>query len=78
VDPNSQLIKFILDGMTCECTLRTSGTEPKIKYYIEISSTTGETVSKEELTKKLRKVVETVVSEFLQPERWGLEPRPTQ
>ncbi|CAI8037950.1 Phosphoglucomutase-2 [Geodia barretti] len=78
VDPNSQLIKFILDDMTCECTLRTSGTEPKIKYYIEISSKIGETVSKEELTKKLRKVAEAVVSEFLQPERWGLEARPTQ
>ena len=41
VDPNSQLIKLTMDDL-CECTLRTSGTEPKIKYYIEISSKAGE------------------------------------
>ena len=41
VDPNSQLIKFVLDGV-CECTLRTSGTEPKIKYYIEMSTKPGD------------------------------------
>lgn len=31
------MIQFTLDNR-CEFTLRTSGTEPKIKYYIEIST----------------------------------------
>ncbi len=37
MDPNSQLITFTLDNRTV-FTLRTSGTEPKIKYYVEVSS----------------------------------------
>ena len=37
VDPNCQ---FTLDNQ-CVFTLRTSGTEPKIKYYIEVTTEPG-------------------------------------
>ena len=40
VDPNCQLITFTLDNQ-CVFTLRTSGTEPKIKYYIEVTTEPG-------------------------------------
>lgn len=40
VDPNCQLITFTLDT-NAVFTLRTSGTEPKIKYYVEVSSKPG-------------------------------------
>lgn len=76
VDPNTQLITFLLDGK-CVCTLRTSGTEPKIKYYIEMSTRPGDQISKSDLRKELMKTVDCIISEFLQPKRWGLIPRPT-
>ena len=40
VDPSSQMIMFTLDN-NCEFTLRTSGTEPKIKYYVYMFSPPG-------------------------------------
>ena len=40
VDPNSQFITFTLDN-NCVFSLRTSGTEPKIKYYVELSTEPG-------------------------------------
>ena len=37
MDPNIQLITFTLNNGAI-FTLRTSGTEPKIKYYVEVHS----------------------------------------
>jgi phosphomannomutase len=42
VDPNSQMITFTLDNH-CIFTLRTSGTEPKIKYYVYMTFPPGTT-----------------------------------
>lgn len=36
VDPTSQMITFEFANGAC-LTLRTSGTEPKIKYYLEVT-----------------------------------------
>lgn len=36
VDPSSQMITFEFTNGAC-LTLRTSGTEPKIKYYLEVT-----------------------------------------
>jgi len=56
---SSQMITFKLDSNDCAITLRTSGTEPKIKYYIELS---GE--SKEIAEKELKVVFEGMLKAF--------------
>ena len=33
--------------------------------------------SREDMKKELKKAVDCIVTEFLQPEKWGLIPRPT-
>jgi len=76
VDPTTQLITFTLDNR-CIFTLRTSGTEPKIKYYIEISTPPRAKTTEEELRVTLNDMVESVVNEFLMPDTYGLIPRPT-
>eukprot|EP00946_MAST-07B_sp_MAST-7B-sp1_P003765 g3765.t1 len=52
-------------------TLRTSGTEPKLKYYVEVSAG-----SSEESSAIARKVADIVVSEMLQPQKNGLTKKP--
>jgi len=53
---SSQMITFRLDSNDCVITLRTSGTEPKIKYYMELS---GE--SKEHAEKELKVVFDGMI-----------------
>lgn len=58
-------------------TLRTSGTEPKIKYYCELCASLEEQdVNK--LKYILNEMVSAIVAEFLQPEFNALIPRGTQ
>ncbi|PIK61203.1 putative phosphoglucomutase-2-like [Apostichopus japonicus] len=67
---SSHMITFNFEN-GCIATLRTSGTEPKIKYYSEIfgdMSVSG----KSSLEVKLKSFVKTFVKELLQPE---LNPR---
>ncbi|KAL5460508.1 hypothetical protein EMCRGX_G033959 [Ephydatia muelleri] len=70
VDSDSQMIQFVLDS--CIFTLRTSGTEPKIKYYVEMATKPGSTTSEQEVKKRLKHIVKAIVDELLQPERYGL------
>ena len=74
VDPSCQLITFKLDN-SCEFTLRTSGTEPKIKYYTEMSTQPGENISEESLRQILNETVHSIIAEFLKPDVYGLLPR---
>ncbi|ORX56625.1 phosphoglucomutase [Piromyces finnis] len=53
---SSQMITFRLDSNDCAITLRTSGTEPKIKYYIELSGK-----NKEDAEKELKNVFEGMI-----------------
>lgn len=76
IDPNTQLITFTLEN-GCVFTLRTSGTEPKVKYYVEVCSPPGTPVPEEELRVTLNKMVDAIVEEFLQPQVFGLLPRPS-
>ncbi|RIB19197.1 hypothetical protein C2G38_2036248 [Gigaspora rosea] len=66
VTDSSQMITFGLEN-GCIGTLRTSGTEPKIKYYIELSGS-----DKEKVTKELSNIVKGVADELLEPEKYGL------
>uniref|UniRef100_A0A8D8M0H6 Phosphoglucomutase-2 n=1 Tax=Cacopsylla melanoneura TaxID=428564 RepID=A0A8D8M0H6_9HEMI len=71
---SSEMITFTFDnGLVA--TLRTSGTEPKIKYYTELVAK-PELKDREELSKTLDEMVNAIVSEYLQPEHNGLTPRP--
>lgn len=69
VDPSSQMITFTFeDGSVC--TLRASGTEPKLKYYVEVADQHNE----KDARLKLDKLTRSVISELLRPELNGLVP----
>lgn len=68
--PDSHMIMYDF-GNGISCTLRTSGTEPKIKYYAEIAGEPGQ--AREQVTAVLDAFVEDIVREMLQPEENGLE-----
>ena len=64
---SSQMITFKLENV-CLMTLRTSGTEPKIKYYTEFQS--GSVVeAKQQLAVYVKDMIETC----LEPELNGLK-----
>ncbi|KAL0267139.1 UNVERIFIED_CONTAM: hypothetical protein PYX00_009491 [Menopon gallinae] len=70
---SSQMITFrFTNGLVA--TLRTSGTEPKIKYYTELCSDSSEQNS-EKLRGILNEMVNALVEEFLEPTKNGLLPR---
>ncbi|KAJ3221192.1 Phosphoglucomutase-2 [Clydaea vesicula] len=60
---SSEMITFKLDNGAC-ITLRTSGTEPKIKYYSELASNVGLNEARSELGA----VIQTFCRELLEPE----------
>ena len=55
----------------CVAQFRASGTEPKLKYYVEVSAG-----SSEESTAMAQRVAKIVVAEMLQPEQNGLTKKP--
>jgi phosphomannomutase len=59
-----QMITFYLEN-GCVATIRTSGTEPKIKWYIEIRAD-----DKEKATRDLAEVVTAVKDDLLQREKY--------
>lgn len=68
VSTSSQMITFTFEN-DAVITLRTSGTEPKLKYYCEYSDETPE---------KAREILDDLVTNhmiptLLQPEKYGLE-----
>ncbi|XP_046852063.1 glucose 1,6-bisphosphate synthase-like [Xenia sp. Carnegie-2017] len=73
VSSSSQMITFYFDN-GCTATLRTSGTEPKIKYYSELISDPSKRENKEVCEGKIKDVVNVIVREFLKPEENGLIP----
>jgi phosphomannomutase len=67
---DSYMITFTFEnGATA--TLRNSGTEPKLKFYVEVSSKE----SPEAAEKLLQEMTQTLIVEFLQPTVFGLEPK---
>ncbi|CAH0387192.1 unnamed protein product [Bemisia tabaci] len=70
---SSQMITFYFENGLI-ATLRTSGTEPKIKYYTELCAPSSEK-NVEEVKKTLSEMVDAIVKEFLQPDVHGLQPR---
>ncbi|XP_046820288.1 phosphoglucomutase-2 [Vespa crabro] len=73
ISKSSQMITFTFDNGLVT-TLRTSGTEPKIKYYCELCASPKEQdINKLKCT--LNEMVTAIVAEFLQPEFNELIPR---
>jgi len=68
--PDSEMIMFEFSN-GCTVTLRTSGTEPKIKFYTELAGKLGET--RESVQDSLTSFVEALVEEMLQPTLHGLK-----
>lgn len=74
VDPNSHMISFAVgstgsgDGVEVTGTVRTSGTEPKIKWYCE-----GSGQDRVAVREKLDRVVAALVVEWLQADAEGLQ-----
>ncbi|RDD39478.1 Phosphoglucomutase-2 [Trichoplax sp. H2] len=68
---SSQMITFSFEN-GCIATLRTSGTEPKLKYYVELKSQPGVKVSEEDVKALLADIISALVDNFLQPELNGL------
>ena len=67
ITPDSHMIMMEFEN-GCSVTLRTSGTEPKIKYYTEIAGDPLHPQSRYELEKKLKIFVDVMVTTMLQPE----------
>lgn len=73
ISKSSEMITFTFDnGLVA--TLRTSGTEPKIKYYIELCAS-PELQDIDALNITLREMVDAIVKDFLRPELNGLTDR---
>ncbi|XP_040195776.1 glucose 1,6-bisphosphate synthase [Rana temporaria] len=70
VSKSSQMITFTFQN-GCVATLRRSGTEPKIKYYAEMCGSPGQG-DKLFLEEELKKVIQVLVEEFLEPSKNGL------
>jgi phosphomannomutase len=68
VSASSEMITFTFTNKAV-VTLRTSGTEPKIKWYSDIGSETVATAKAE-----LAEMLEVVLSQWLEPEKNGLKP----
>lgn len=69
VTPDSEMIMYEFDN-GCSVTLRTSGTEPKIKYYTEIAGKPGQ--PRDEASHILHAFVDQLVNEMLRPDEFGL------
>ncbi|KAF7723588.1 Phosphoglucomutase-3 [Apophysomyces ossiformis] len=67
VSSSSEMITFKLENNTV-FTIRTSGTEPKIKYYSELRGDTEEQAAKD-----LAKVVAAIGTELMEFEKHGLQ-----
>ncbi|KAF0769292.1 phosphoglucomutase-2 [Aphis craccivora] len=71
VSKSSQMITFHFDNGLI-ATLRTSGTEPKIKYYAELCSEPENSSDVNKLKSVLNEMVEGIIEEFLKPQENSL------
>eukprot|EP00727_Mastigamoeba_balamuthi_P005653 m51a1_g1707 putative phosphoglucomutase (595) ;mRNA; f:520686-523111 len=67
---STQMITYTFEN-GCTATLRGSGTEPKLKYYIEYP---GEFSQRDKVDKELAEMVKAIIAECLRPAENGLKP----
>uniref|UniRef100_A0AAV2LHI4 TBC1 domain family member 4 n=1 Tax=Knipowitschia caucasica TaxID=637954 RepID=A0AAV2LHI4_KNICA len=71
---SSQMITFTFSNGGV-ATMRTSGTEPKIKYYTELCTAPGNSdVTSQK--KELDELVDAIIEHFFQPQKNKLQPKP--
>ncbi|XP_076021584.1 phosphopentomutase [Genypterus blacodes] len=71
---SSQMITFNFSNGGV-ATIRTSGTEPKLKYYTELCAAPGDS-DVAHLQKELDRLVDAIIENFFQPEKNKLQPKP--
>uniref|UniRef100_A0A673C9X3 Phosphoglucomutase 2 n=1 Tax=Sphaeramia orbicularis TaxID=375764 RepID=A0A673C9X3_9TELE len=71
---SSQMITFTFSNGGV-ATMRTSGTEPKIKYYTELCTAPGNS-DVTSLKKELDELVDAIVENFFEPQKNKLQPKP--
>ncbi|MGH0162754.1 UNVERIFIED_CONTAM: hypothetical protein FKN15_064570 [Acipenser sinensis] len=71
---SSQMITFTFSNGGV-ATMRTSGTEPKIKYYTELCAPPGNS-DPEQLKTELSSLVDAIVEHFFEPQKNNLKPQP--
>ncbi|XP_052279958.1 phosphopentomutase-like [Dreissena polymorpha] len=71
VSKSSQMITFTFEN-GCVATLRTSGTEPKIKWYTEHRPDPASGMTREQTEAELQDMVDSIVRHFYQPQKNGL------
>ncbi|XP_029000176.1 phosphoglucomutase-2 [Betta splendens] len=71
---SSQMITFTFSNGGV-ATMRTSGTEPKIKYYTELCAAPGNS-DVMQLKKELDELVDAIVENFFEPQKNKLQPKP--
>ncbi|KAG7487141.1 phosphoglucomutase-2 [Solea senegalensis] len=71
---SSQMITFTFSNGGV-ATMRTSGTEPKIKYYTELCAAPGNS-DVTHLKKELDDLVDAIVEHFFEPQKNNLQPKP--
>ena len=71
ITKDSHMIMFEFEN-NVSVTLRTSGTEPKIKFYTEIAGNPLKMQSKIDLETELKAFVDRLISEMLQPDENNL------
>ncbi|WAQ98863.1 PGM2L-like protein [Mya arenaria] len=74
VSKSSHMITFTFEN-GCVATLRTSGTEPKIKYYTEHRPDPAHGLTREAAEAELADIVQSIVTHFFRPEKNGFIPR---
>ncbi|KHJ48257.1 phosphoglucomutase/phosphomannomutase, alpha/beta/alpha domain II [Trichuris suis] len=75
--PTNYMITYTLEnGSTF--TIRGSGTEPKVKFYIEIILPPNQSKDKVEAKRQLDDLIKVIISDFFQPEKHGLIMRSTK
>lgn len=68
--PGSHMVMYEFENGV-SFTLRTSGTEPKIKWYTEVAAKTG--APRDSATNDLKAFVDAAIQEMLQCEKYGLK-----
>ncbi|KAH3843870.1 hypothetical protein DPMN_117403 [Dreissena polymorpha] len=71
VSKSSQMITFTFEN-GCVATLRTSGTEPKIKWYTEHRPDPASGMTRSQTEAELQDMVDSIVRHFYQPQKNGL------
>jgi len=66
---STHMITFFFEN-GCVATLRGSGTEPKLKYYVEL---TGNNANQQQVRSTLDDIVENIIKYLLEPDQNGLE-----